>query len=125
MPALSHPTLAPLQVIKLFPKYGHLLISGSADTKVKVWDVHNQRQVKRTYLGHTGGIKDVEFTSDGQKFLSCSFDRHTKLWDTETGACLGDYANGKMAFCARFYPLDENIFLLGSGNNAIVQVPWP
>ena len=64
----------------------------------------------------------MEFTSDGLKFLSCSFDRRTKLWDTETGACLGDYTNGKMAFCARFYPLDENVFLVGSGNNAIVQV---
>ncbi len=50
-----------VQVIQLFPKYGHLLLSGSADTKVKVWDMHNQYQCKRTYLGHTGGIKDARF----------------------------------------------------------------
>jgi hypothetical protein len=109
-------------VIKLFPKYGHLILSGSADTKVKIWDVHNARNCKRTYMGHTGGVKDVEFTNDGLKFLSCSFDRRTKLWDTETGACLGDYTNGKMANCAKFYPLDQNVFLLGSSSNSIVQV---
>ena len=50
-----------VQSIQLFPGHGHLLLSGSADTKVKIWDVHNQRHCKRTYLGHTGGIKEVQF----------------------------------------------------------------
>ena len=60
-------------------------------------------------------------SNDGSKFLSCSYDRHVKLWDTETGACLGDYTNKKMAYCLKFYPVDNNIFLVGSGNNAVVQ----
>lgn len=30
-------------------------------------------------------VKDVAFNNDGVEFLSASFDRYIKLWDTETG----------------------------------------
>lgn len=43
------------------------------------------------------------------------------LWDTETGKTVGDFSNGKMAYCVRFYPVDENIFLVGSANKRVVQ----
>lgn len=36
---------------------GHLLLSASMDGKCKVWDVMGDRQVKRTYIGHTEGVK--------------------------------------------------------------------
>ena len=38
----------PVQCIEFFPVTGHLLISGGNDTKVKIWDVFNKRNVKRT-----------------------------------------------------------------------------
>jgi WD40 repeat protein len=61
-------------------------------------------------------------SDDGQRFLSTSYDRRVKLWDTETGACISDFSNKKMAFCVRFYPLDNNIFMTGSSNNSVIQV---
>lgn len=39
----------------------------------------------RTYAGHKMSVKDVTFNNDGTEFLSASFDRYIKLWDTETG----------------------------------------
>jgi pre-mRNA-processing factor 17 len=36
-------------------------------------------------MGHTKAIKDINFNNDGKQFLSASYDRQIKLWDTETG----------------------------------------
>ena len=74
-----------VNVIKFFPKTSHLILSGAMDTKVKIWDVYGERQVRRTYMGHSKGIKDAKFNHNGEKFLSASYDKYIKLWDTETG----------------------------------------
>ena len=61
--------------------------------QVKIWDVYNRRNVKRTYMGHAAGVRWVAFSSDGKTFLSASFDRNIKLWDTESGKCIGFLEN--------------------------------
>ncbi len=63
---------------------------------VQIWDVLDHRRVRRTYLGHAGAVRQVAFGADGSEFLSCSYDRTVKAWDTETGACTGSYGNGKV-----------------------------
>ena len=74
-----------VNVIKYFPKTAHLILSGAMDNKVKIWDVYRERSVRRTYNGHSRGVKDATFNHNGEKFLSASYDKYVKLWDTETG----------------------------------------
>lgn len=93
---------AAVAVIRTFPKTGHLMLSGSMDKKIKVrglpsavsfilisllqlWDVYQEGNCLRTFNGHHQAVKDVSFSNDGRKFLSCGYDRQMKLWDTETG----------------------------------------
>ena len=58
----SHTTHTQLpQSIEFFPKWGHLILSGSSDKKVKIWDVYAKRHCKRTYFGHGAAIRDVKF----------------------------------------------------------------
>ena len=56
-----------------------------------------------------------------RSFLSCSYDRSVKLWDTETGACALSVSHGKVPYCATWCPTDGNIFLVGSANRKIMQ----
>lgn len=41
--------------------------SASLDGKCKIWDVYNERQVKRTYSGHSAAVRCVNFNEDGSR----------------------------------------------------------
>jgi len=112
-----------LTALKFFPSSGHLLLSAAADGKVKLWDIYHDRELLRTYAGHTKSVIDVDFTPDGTKFLSASYDRQLKVWDTETGACLGRYSTGSTPHVARWQPSDPSgyEFVAGMHDNKIVQ----
>ena len=131
-----------VSVIKLFPQTAHLMLSGSMDTKIKVisfpsyvvakpfayilqlWDVYTHGNCLRTFMGHVKPVKDVSFSNDGRRFLSCGYDRQMKLWDTETGQCIKRFSNGKIPYVIKFHPDDDkqNIFLAGMSDKKIIQV---
>jgi len=106
--------------IRLFPYTGHLLLSGGLDGKCKIWSVLSQKQVMRTYIGHTAAVRDVQFNQDGTKFLSCSFDRFIRLWDTESGTVLGTFTNRRVPYVIQFYPNNNDYFVVGCSDNKIV-----
>ena len=105
--------------IRLFPRSGHLLLSGGLDGKCKVWSVA-EKQVMRTYNGHTAAVRDVQFNHSGSKFVSASFDRYLRLWDTESGQVLQTFTNRKVPYVVKFYPHDDNYFVVGCSDNRIV-----
>ncbi|KAL0950728.1 hypothetical protein HGRIS_007504 [Hohenbuehelia grisea] len=112
-----------VSVVRLFPETGHLLLSGSMDTKIKLWDVYTHGNCLRTFHGHVKAVKDVSFSNDGRKFLSCGYDRQMKLWDTETGQCLKRFSNGKIPYVIRFHPDEDkqHTFLAGMSDKKIIQ----
>jgi WD40 repeat protein len=46
----------------------------SANSKVKLWDAHHERELLRTFSGHGKSVTT---------FLSTSFNRQMKLWDQQ------------------------------------------
>ena len=109
-----------VHAVRLFPKTGHLILSAGLDGKVKIWTVYGDRKCMRTYSGHTAAVRDVCFNEDGSKFLSCSFDRYIRLWDTFSGECLKTFTNRRVPYCVKFYPLDDNFFVVGCSDNKAV-----
>ncbi|CCJ29105.1 unnamed protein product [Pneumocystis jirovecii] len=109
--------------VRFFPRSGHLMLSGSMDSKIKLWDVYHDRSLLRTYFGHSTGVRDITFTNDGRKFLSASYDRMIKLWDTETGQCISRFTTGKIPYVVKFNPDHDkqNEFLTGMSDKKIVQ----
>ncbi|CAM9762189.1 unnamed protein product [Ectocarpus fasciculatus] len=110
-----------VQAITFFPGYGHLLLSASMDGSVKIWDVSGGRGQRRTYQGHSAAVRDIQFSNDGKQFLSAGYDRFIRQWDTETGQCIATFTNRKMPYCAKYYPVDNNMFLCGCSDNRVVQ----
>jgi pre-mRNA-processing factor 17 len=91
------------------------------DGVVKLWDVYGKRQCLRSFFGHDKAVRDICFSNDGARFLSCGYDRYIRMWDTETGACLGRYNNRKLPYCVKFHPHRQNEFLVGCSDKKIVQ----
>lgn len=109
--------------LRFFPNSGHLLLSAGADSTVKIFDVYHHKELLRTYSGHTKAVSDICFNNSGTQFLSASFDRMMKLWDTETGTCINKFTTGKTPHVIRFNPSPEhsNEFLAGMSDKKIVQ----
>lgn len=94
------------------------------DTKIKLWDVYHEGNCLRTFMGHSQAVKDVTFNNSGDKFLSASYDRYIKQWDTETGKCIQVFSNGKIPNVVKYNPDGDkqNIFLAGMQDKKIIQV---
>lgn len=112
-----------VNAVRLFPKSGHLMLSASMDSRVKLWDVYHEGKCLRTFMGHAQSVRDVSFNNAGTRFLSAGYDRHIKMWDTETGQCVQAFSNGKIPFCVKFNPDEDkqDIFLAGMSDKKIVQ----
>ncbi|KAJ5287897.1 hypothetical protein N7478_003583 [Penicillium angulare] len=113
----------PITSLRFFPGSGHLLLSSAADGKAKIWDVYHSRELLRTFSGHSKAISDTDFDPTGKTFLTASYDRQIKLWDTEYGKCIGRYSTGKTPHVVRFNPSPEHSheFLAGMSDKKIVQ----
>ncbi|OLY77668.1 Pre-mRNA-processing factor 17 [Smittium mucronatum] len=112
-----------VSAIKYLPKTGHLLLSSGMDGQVKLWDCYHSRSLLRTFSGHSKAVRDISFDSktNGAKFLSTSYDRFVKLWDTETGQCVSRFTTGKIPYVSRIHPIQNNLFLVGQNNKKIIQ----
>ena len=112
-----------VSAIRFFPNAGHLLLSAGMDSKVKIWDVHGSGKLMRTYMGHTQAVKDICFSADGTRFVSCSFDKDVKLWDTETGKVICAVTSGKVPNCVKLHPHadKQNQLLVGCADRKIMQ----
>jgi len=110
-----------VQAIEFFPGTGHLLLSASLDGKCKIWDVYGDKNVRRTFHGHSEAVRSVHLSNSGSHFLSSGFDRIIRQWDVETGQATGTFSNLKMGYQVKYYPKDNNIFLVAASDNRVYQ----
>ncbi|MDI1490965.1 MAG: hypothetical protein OHK93_002170 [Ramalina farinacea] len=111
----------PITAIRFFPKTAHLLLSASADAKIKIFDVYREQELLRTYSGHTKALTDAEFSPTGERMLSSALDRYMKVWDVETGTCTYRCKTGAIPHVIRFNPSAPHEFLGGMSDKKIVQ----
>ena len=71
--------------------------------------------------GHNQGVRDICFNTDGTRFISASYDKYIKLWDTETGKCISRHTTHKIPYCVKLHPDKQNECLVGQSNKKIVQ----
>ena len=110
-----------INALRFFPKFGHLLLAASADSKISLSDTGFDRELLRSYIGHSKSVSDIDFSPDGTNFLSSGYDRKILLWDTETGKALQKFGNGKIPHVIKFNPSQPHEFIAGMSDNTILQ----
>ena len=65
----------------------NLLVSGSFDESVRIWDVRTGKCLK-TLPAHSDPVSAVHFNRDGSLIVSSSYDGLCRIWDTASGQCL-------------------------------------
>ncbi|CAF4007742.1 unnamed protein product [Rotaria sp. Silwood2] len=111
-----------VQKIHYFPVSAHLFLTCSMDCKVKLWEFYNERRCIRTYAGHSQAVRDVSFNNAGTEFLSASYDKSVKLWDTETGQVKSKFPMRKIPYCISFNPSEhkQHLFICGMSDKKIL-----
>eukprot|EP00300_Choanocystis_sp_HF-7_P042216 c8984_g1_i1.p1 GENE.c8984_g1_i1~~c8984_g1_i1.p1 ORF type:complete len:971 (+),score=233.04 c8984_g1_i1:88-2913(+) len=66
-----------------FSPSGAQIVSGSADTTLRVWTASSGTQLK-VFPGHTDQVTSCQFLTEGV-FVSGSFDATVRLWDVHAG----------------------------------------
>jgi WD40 repeat protein len=112
-----------VQKILWQPNHANLMLSAGLDGLIKIWDVNGERNCMHTYVGHGAGVRDIAFTNDSKTFVSSSFDKDIKIWDTETGKVKKTISHDKVSYVVKIHP-DENkqtLLLVGSSDQKIYQ----
>ena len=90
---------------------GDLIVSGSNDESVWVWDAKTGEQL-RELQGHTDYVKSVAFLPDGNQIVSGSNDKSVWVWDTKTGELLSELQTEEEVHSVAFSP-DGNQIVYG------------
>ena len=113
-----------------FREDGKLLASGDINGIIRVYDLET-RSVLRTLVGHKNAVRDLKFSYEKNRLISCSDDNTVKYWDVTQEECLltfedhSDYCRSVAVskaspnfFCTGSY--DHSIKLWDSTNNICV-----
>jgi WD40 repeat protein len=68
----------------LIGKRTSLVVQPGSDNALRIWDVDDGKLVKEL-KGHTHVISSIDFSPDGKRAVTGSFDKSVRLWDIETG----------------------------------------
>ncbi|KAH8739569.1 transducin / WD-40 repeat protein family [Cryptosporidium ryanae] len=110
--------------IKYIPITGHLLLSASLDSHIKIWDTVHKHKCVFIYHGHSNAVREIQFASQKRNcrgFYSCGYDKQTILWDIEYGKIKWKNNIGKTPYCIAVHPTIENIIIVGYSNKKAIQ----
>lgn len=91
-----------------------VVISGSLDNTLKMWDV-NTATCSRTLFGHIEGVWGVDM--DKLRIVSASHDRTIKIWDRVSGRCLHTLVGHRGAVTS--VALGDDKIISGSDDSSI------
>ncbi|CDR43922.1 CYFA0S13e00606g1_1 [Cyberlindnera fabianii] len=77
------------QSVRAVTGHGNIIVSGSYDHTVRVWDL-KKRETVHVLTGHTDRIYSTVFDLKRNRCISASMDSTIKVWDLSTGECIAN-----------------------------------
>lgn len=94
------------------------LLSGDLNKNIDFWE-NDTRENFRTLIGHTEPISGIEFSEDGGKVVTSSWDGKIKLWHTLTGMQTAKFNDkGAPIYSVNFSPEQTHI-ISGDGDRKV------
>lgn len=87
---------------------GRLLAIGAADSSVRIWDVHNRKEL-RVLKGHDKHVRALDFSRDGTLLASGSSDGSIRVWEVASGRQIQLMKPGKAIWNLSFDPTATRI----------------
>jgi WD40 repeat protein len=89
-----------------------------------IWDTYSGRELLQL-RGHGGDVYGARFSTDGTRVVTASGDHKVRVWDTETGAQIVQFAVGGDAFDAVFTRNGDYLIVgLDDGGVEAFDVRW-
>jgi WD40 repeat protein len=85
------------------PDGTHIASAGVGDNMVKVWEAATGKEAL-SLIGHTDALIALDYSPDGARLASGSFDGTVRLWDTATGAERLKISTGRLVSALQFGP---------------------
>ncbi|KAG9391581.1 serine/threonine-protein kinase WNK4 [Carpediemonas membranifera] len=117
MPISSFETCTAGVTSLTFSQDGKMLVSGSLDNKVRVWDVDSGKF--RTLAGHTNNVNSVAISPDGKFIVSGSKDCTINVWDAESCSRVQTLKGHTGWVASVVFSPDSTLLASGSGDNTI------
>lgn len=86
-PYFMHVLTGHTSSVRAIAGYGNILVSGSYDHTVRVWDVTKGTEVW-TFTGHTEKVYSVGYSHDLKRAASGSMDATVRVWCVKTGEAM-------------------------------------
>jgi guanine nucleotide-binding protein subunit beta-2-like 1 protein len=101
----------------------NILISGSRDKSVMVWDLTPGEDepgvAKKRLTGHNQAVQDLVTSSDGQFALSASWDKTMRLWDLNMGSSVRSFQGHTSDVHSVAFSSDNRQIVSGSRDKTI------
>ncbi len=108
-------------MIIVFNPDGSTLASckGRWDERIQLWDVAST-SLRKTLIGHTGGVRSIAISPDGKTLASGSIDRTICLWDVINGSYLTTLIEHTDDVVSVAFSPNGNILASGSMDGTVV-----
>lgn len=107
-----------LQQVAWFPDGARIASAG--DDAVQIWDAATGAH-QLTYSGHSGYIRALALSPDGQRVASGGQDNTVRVWEAATGTHLFTYTGHRdWVFCLAWSP--DGRYLASAGDDTVVRI---